>query len=136
MNTRIARTVITAAAVALTFAPSAHAATIRDSIPKVASCPALMRTGSYRIEIKRSSEEPTSAILLLERAAGCQSALLVTQAGTATLEIKSISENELVAVVKTGRKSGTMTLRFSDESVSGRVEIAKKSWDVSGLRTS
>jgi hypothetical protein len=135
MNTRIVRSVITAAAVALTFAPSAHAVTV-DPDPKVASCPVLTRTGSYRIEIKRKNDDPTFAILLLERAAGCQSALLVTETGTTTLDIKSVSENELVAALKTGRKTGTMTLRFSDESVTGRVDISKKTWNVSGLRTS
>lgn len=137
-TTRFIRTFVTTAALALTVAPVASASTTRiasDDV-KTASCPPITRTGTYRIEIKREGKEPTFALLVLERASGCLSALLVTDNGPSPLEITAVNEETLTANFRAGRKDAVMSLRFNETGVKGEVSYQKKTFGVSGERTS
>jgi len=137
-TTRFIRTFVTTAALALAIAPTARASTTRiatDDV-KTASCPPVARTGTYRIEIKRDGKEPMFALLVLERAAGCLSALLVTDNGPSPLEITAVNEDSLTANLRTGRKDAVVSLRFDEMGVKGEVSYQKKTLNVIGQRTS
>ncbi|HYD52811.1 MAG TPA: hypothetical protein VEA99_09300 [Gemmatimonadaceae bacterium] len=137
-STRFIRTAITTAALALSVVPAANASTVAptrgDDTPLV--CPPITRTGTYRIEIQREGREPKFALLVLERASGCMSALIVTENGPSPLDITAVSERSLTANMRTGRKTATVTLRFGESTVSGEVVQSKAKYVVKGERTS
>ena len=138
ISTRIIRSALAASAFMLAVAPAASASTTDDTRePRgTVTCPPVTHTGTYRIEIRREGKEPTFALLVLERAAGCLSALLVTENGPAPLDITSASEGSLTATMRTGRKPSTFTFRFSETGVSGELAHQKGKYQVVGERTS
>jgi hypothetical protein len=138
ITTRVVRTVLAASALALTIAPAASASSTEESrdMRGRVTCPPITHTGTYRIEIRRDGKEPTFALLVLERAAGCLSALLVTENGPSPLEITGVGDGSLTAGMRVGRKSATFTLRFTETGVTGELAHEKRKFPVVGERTS
>ena len=135
-TSRFVRTFAAASAIALTVAPAADAADLTTPRPAASvTCQPITRTGTYRIEISREGNEPAFALLVLERAAGCLSALLVTESGPTPLEITSVSADALTAKMGSGRKT-VMSLRFTETGVTGELTARKRAFAVTGERTS
>lgn len=148
-TSRLLRTAATAAALILTAAPTLRADTGADekhlARPSAGSgqaargtltCPPVTKTGTYRVEMRRDGAEPTFALLVLERAAGCLSALLVTERGPTVVEIKDATATALTGTMRAGRKPATIELHFTDTGVVGAMALQDRKWSVSGERTS
>jgi hypothetical protein len=136
-TSRVIRAVAIASAFALTIAPAARAAdVVAPRADGRATCPPITRTGTYRIEIQREGKEPKFALLVLERASGCLSALLVTEGGPSPLDITEATSETLTARSGSGRGKAVMSLRFTDTGVTGDVVIRKQSYAVAGIKTS
>lgn len=141
MSTRFFRSVVTAAVVALSVAPPAHAgaptgAARATGDTAALACPPVAHVGTYRLQLKRDGEEPLPVLLVLERSGGCLSALLVTDRGASTLQVLSVGDGSLTAGMRVASKQTTFTFRFGDETVSGEMERGTKVWSMTGQRTS
>ena len=115
--------------------PGARPRAERDA-HRTASCPKVAKTGTFRVAIARQGAEPTFALLVLERAAGCLSALLVTESGPTSVEITAVGAATLTGVLRADGRPATLDLRFTDEGVVGVMENRGRQWTVSGQRTS
>ena len=137
-SSRLLRSTLSAAALTLTLAPAANANTVRHAAgdTAVTACAPIARTGTYRIVMAREGEVPKLALLVLERSAGCQSATLVTEQGSAVLLVRAMDEAKLTGTMQTERGPAEVTFKFGDEAISGTVQRGKKSWTVSGDKTS
>lgn len=130
-----AAALLVAAAPALRAEPTDGKHLARDARGALV-CPPVTQTGTFRVEIKRDGGAPTFALLVLERAAGCLSALLVTDDGPTAVEITNATTASLSGVVRTGRRATTLELRFSAAGVTGEMAHKDRKWSVSGERTS
>lgn len=141
--TRVVRIALSAAAVALIATPSRAEADTTSTARRAAkaaatsvACPPITRTGTYRISMQRERQEPVLALLVLERAGGCLSAMLVTDQSSSALDIISVENGSLTASVRSGSGSAKLSITFDEQTVSGTMEQKKKTWSVSGIRTS
>lgn len=141
--TRVVRVALSAATIALIVSPSRAEADTTSTARRAArtdatsiSCPPVARAGTYRISMKRDRQEPVLALLVLERAGGCLSAMLVTGQSSSALDILSFENDALTARVRSGSGNAKLSITFDEQSVSGTMEHRKKTWSVSGTRTS
>lgn len=142
------RTAAVATALLATAAPALHAdtpdarhlarpsASAGQAARGTSTCPPVIKTGTYRVEIKREGAEPTFALLVLERTGGCQSALLVTDEGASAVDIRDASAASLTGALRAGRQSAMIELHFTDAGVVGAMAQRSRTWSVSGVRTS
>jgi len=138
-SSRLLRSTLSAAVLTLTLAPVANAAdTIRRAAgdTTAAACAPIVRTGTYRIVMARDGEVPKLALLVLERSAGGESVTLVTEQSSAVLLVRSMDEGKLAGTMQTERGAAEVTIKFGGEAISGTVQRGKKSWTVSGEKTS
>ena len=115
--------------------PILHAVEARETRDTVTCTPAA-RTGTYRVLLRRDGAEPMPGLLVLERAAGCLSALYVTERSSVSLDSLELVGDELTAILRTGSGTAKMTLRFGATGITGTVAHGKKVWSLSGDRTS
>ena len=137
-SSRLLRSTLSAAVLTLSLAPIANANTVLHAAgdTAVAACAPIARTGTYRIVMSRDGEVPKLALLVLERSSGCQAATLVTEQGSAVLLVRSMDEGRLTGTMQTERGPAEVTFKFGEEGISGTVQRGKKSWAVSGEKTS
>jgi hypothetical protein len=115
--------------------PIVHAVEAREP-DGVASCTPATRTGTYRVLLRRDGVEPMPGLLVLERAAGCLSALYITERSSVSLDSLQLAGDELKAVMRTSRGSAKVSLRFDESGITGTIAQGKKTWSVTGERTS
>ena len=135
---RLAHLSIVTALVAVAAVPMAQPspASAERGERAVTNCAPIMRTGTYRVLLRRERAEPIPGQLVLERAAGCLSGLFVTEQSSAPLDSLVISETELSGVMLTQSGAAKISLKFTPTGVTGTVAQGKKVWSVEGERTS
>lgn len=123
---------VMAATAAAAPAP-AHAHTLtRASAADVAVAP---RTGTFRAILRAKDGSVVPALITIEKIDGGLGILVVTDAPTA-LDIVSITDDEVVARMRTSTGYARVTLKVTDDAVSGQVVEGKRVWSVDGKRTS
>lgn len=129
------------AALLLALTPAAYAfaqsATLQSADrPAAPRCTAAGATGTYRMTLERERAEPRFALLVLEREAGCFSALLLIDQTQTVIQSLTLGDSTLAGTIHTDRGLATVTLRFTPDGVTGTVQQGKKRWAVRGERTS
>ncbi|HEY4303143.1 MAG TPA: hypothetical protein VGM82_01645 [Gemmatimonadaceae bacterium] len=101
------------------------------------SCIAPTQTGVFRITATtKDSSNASVGLILLENVNNCLEASIVAEdAGPAIIEKIALSQNMLTGRVHMRGGIADVSLRISPEEISGSIINGKKSWLVSGVRT-
>ena len=100
-------------------------------------CPAPTQTGVYRITATtKDSSNASVGLVLLENVNDClEASIIADDGGPAIIEQASLKDNTLTGRVHMRYGLAQVSLRLSAEEITGSIVNGKKSWLVSGHRT-
>lgn len=117
------------------FAASLLALTL--AVPPSQSCTTPTQTGVYRITATtKDSSNASVGLVLLENVNNClEASIIADDGGPAIIEQASFKDNTLTGRVHMRYGVAEVSLRLSAEEINGSIINGKKSWIVSGRRT-
>jgi hypothetical protein len=117
------------------FAASFLALTL--AVQPLQSCPAPTQTGVFRITATtKDSSNASVGLVLLENVNNClEASIIADDGGPAIIEGVALKDNLLTGRVHMRAGMGDVSLRVSSAEISGSIVAGKKSWIVSGQRT-
>ncbi|MGZ8376903.1 MAG: hypothetical protein ACXWZS_14165 [Gemmatirosa sp.] len=113
---------------------SARPVTPAPSDTVIATSPSAKWVGVYRLTLAEKDGAMLDTRVLIE-ANGAQlvGMLLVDQHASGLTDVR-IEDESLVARVVTAEGKGTLTLRTTDDGITGALKIGKRVWTVTGVR--
>ncbi len=117
------------------FAASLLALTLAAEPSKI--CAAPTQTGVFRITATtKDSSNASVGLVLLESVNNCLEASIIAEdGGPAIIEQVALKDNVLTGRVHMKTGTADVSLRFSSSEINGSIVAGKKSWIVSGRRT-
>ena len=133
--------IIAASVLALTLfggEPARARAITVDSGAAKPSCLAPERTGTFRmLALSTKSNEPSTAILMLENIQGCLEVTFVTEgAGPAIIDRVSVSGDTMKGSLRLSTGTAQVSFKFSDKDITGSIVEGRREWKLEGHRTS
>jgi hypothetical protein len=116
----------------------AHARAVPVDSGATRSCITPTRTGTFRmLAVNAKSNDPSTAILMLEDIQGCLEVTFVTQGnGPAIIDGVSVSGDTLKGSLHLSTGKAAVSFKFTEREVAGSIVEGRHVWTLEGRRTS